>query len=76
MATTETFYVSSRDNKVRRNTKFFREYFEKGGKKLGQAKYFIEVFGYEHEKTAKKVKEMVQKAGMDNSLFLIKVETR
>jgi hypothetical protein len=76
MATTETYYVSSKDNKVRRTTEPSREYFAYQGKKEGQAKYLIEVFGYGQEDTAKKVRDMVDKAGMQDKLFTIKVSTR
>ena len=76
MATTETYYVSSKDNKVRRTTEPSREYFAYQGKKEGQAKYLIEVFGYGQEATAKMVRDMVDKAGMQEELFHIKVETK
>jgi hypothetical protein len=73
---TETYYVSSKDNKVRRTTEASREYFRHEGKKEGQAKYLIEVFGYGQEETAKKVRDMVDLAGMQDKLFTIKVNTR
>lgn len=76
MASTQSFYVSTKDNKLRITTAPFREYFIKRGRKEGQAKYIIEVFGYQHVKVAKDIKEMVQKAGMQNDLFVIRVETR
>jgi hypothetical protein len=76
MATTDTFYVSSKDNRVRRTTEPGREYFAKGGKKEGQAKYLIEVFGDNHKEVANVVRDMVTLGGMDNKLFRIKVETR
>jgi hypothetical protein len=76
MPTTDTFYVSSKDNRVRRTTEPGREYFIRGGKKEGQAKYLIEVFGYNHEEVAKEVRDMVDKGGMGNKLFRIRVETR
>lgn len=76
MANTDTFYVSTKDNKVRRTTEPSREYFIKGGTKKGKAKYIIEVFGYDHESTAKKIRDMVDKAGMQDELFHIKVETK
>ncbi len=76
MANTDTFYVSSKDNKVRRTTEPSREYFIRGGSKEGKAKYIIEVFGYNHEETAKKIRDMVDKAGMQDELFHIKVETK
>jgi hypothetical protein len=76
MANTDTFYVSTKDNKVRRTTEPSREYFIRGGIKEGKAKYIIEVFGYNHEETAKKVRDMVDSAGMQDKLFHIKVETK
>ena len=76
MANTDTFYVSTKDNKVRRTTEPSREYFVRGGTKEGKAKYIIEVFGYNHEETAKKVRDMVDSAGMQDKLFTIRVETK
>jgi hypothetical protein len=76
MANTDTFYVSTKDNKVRRTTEPSREYFIRGGTKEGKAKYIIEVFGYNHEETAKKVRDMVDSAGMQDKLFTIRVETK
>ena len=76
MANTDTFYVSTKDNKVRRTSEPSREYFVRGGTKEGKAKYIIEVFGYNHEATAKKVRDMVDLAGMQDKLFHIKVETK
>lgn len=76
MPHTEYFYVSSKDNKVRPTTEPSREFFIPNGKKEGQAKYFIEVFGYNHMDTAKKVRDMVDKSNMSNELFTIRVSTR
>lgn len=76
MANTDTFYVSTKDNKVRRTSEPSREYFVRGGTKEGKAKYIIEVFGYNHEATAKKVRDMVDLADMQDKLFHIKVETK
>ena len=76
MSTTTTFYVSTKDNKVRRTTEPSREYFVRGGTKEGKAKFLIEVFGGNNEATAKKVRDMVELAGMQDKLFHIKVETR
>ena len=76
MPHTENFYVSSKDNRVRPTTEPSREYFLPDGKKRGQAKYIIEVFGYNHQETANKVRDMVDSSGMDSHLFKIKVETR
>jgi hypothetical protein len=76
MANTDTFYVSTKDNKVRRTTEPSREYFVRGGTKEGKAKYLIEVFGYNHEKVANEVRDMVDKSGMTNKLFTIRVSTR
>ena len=76
MATTETFFVSSKTNILRKTTEPTREYFRPGGKKEGQAKYIIEVFGYNHADTAREVKKMVEASGMGDKLFTIRVETR
>lgn len=76
MPTTDYFYVSSRDNSVKKTTEPTREYFIPNGKKVGKAKYIIEVFGYNHHETAKKVRDMVDKAEMSGELFTIRVETR
>lgn len=76
MANTDTFYVSTKDNKVRRTTEPSREYFVRWGTKEGKAKYIIEVFVYNHKATAKKVRDMVDLAGMQDKLFHIKVETK
>jgi len=43
---------------------------------VGKAKYIIEVFGYNHLETAKKVRDMVDKAEMSDELFTIRVETK
>lgn len=76
MSNTDYFYVSAKDNKVRKTTEPSREYFVQGGKKYGQAKYIIEVFGYDHQKVAEKVRDMVDKGGMSEKLFTIQVSTR
>jgi len=76
MPTTDYFYVSSKDNSVSKTTEPTREYFIPNGKKEGKAKYIIEVFGYNHLETAKKVRDMVDKSEMSDNLFTIKVETR
>ena len=76
MATTNYFYLSSKDNSVRKTTEPTREYFIPNGKKVGQAKYIIEVFGDNHLETAKKVRDMVDKAEMSDELFTIKVGTK
>ena len=76
MPTTDTFYVSSKDNSVRKTTEPTREYFIPNGKKEGMAKYIIEVFGYNHIETAKKVRDMVDKSEMSEQLFTIRVDMR
>jgi hypothetical protein len=76
MANTDTFYVSTKDNRVRRTTEPSREYFVRGGTKEGKAKYLIEVFGGNHEKVANDVRNMVDLSGMQDKLFTIKVSTR
>lgn len=72
MPTTETFYVSSKDNKIKRTNRPDREFFG-NGEKSGDAKYLIEVFGYNHLEEAKKVKEMVENSKF-NKLVKIRVE--
>ena len=74
MATTEHFYVSTEDNSVKETMGPTSEYFR--GKKVGQAKYIIEVFGDNHLKTAERVRDMVDKSEMSDNLFRIRVETR
>jgi len=76
MPTSETFYVSSKSNKIYPIKDNPREYFIKDGKYLGKAKYIIEVFGDNHEKVANTIKNMVDNSNFDNKLFLIKVETK
>lgn len=75
MADTSTFYVSSKDNKIRETTEPSREYFIPGGSKEGKAKYIIEVFGYNHEAVAKKVRDMLDSSGMSDNIYKIKIET-
>jgi hypothetical protein len=76
MPHTEHFYVSSKDNSVKSTNYSSEDFFLPDGKKNGEAKYIIEVFGYNHFETAKKVRDMVDNAKMENNLFTIKVETR
>jgi hypothetical protein len=76
MSTTTTFYVSSKDNKIRRTTEPSREYFVPGGKKEGKASYIIEVFGGNHETVAKNLRDMLDVSGMSDKIYKIKVESR
>jgi len=76
MANTSTFYVSSKDNKIRETTEPSREYFVPGGKKEGQAKYIIEVFGNNNKNFAKQVRDMLDDYCMSDDIFEIKIETR
>lgn len=76
MAYTETFYVSSSDNRVRKTTEPSIQYFIPDGKKEGKAKYIIEVFGYNHKEIATKVRDMIDVAGISNDIFEITIETR
>jgi hypothetical protein len=76
MPTTDTFYVRTKDNKVKKPKAPSREYFVAGAKYEGQAKYFIEVFGYNHEKVANEVRDMVDLSGMQDKLFTIRVSMR
>lgn len=75
MSNTTTFYVSSKDNKIRRTTEPSREYFIPGGKKEGQAKYIIEVFGHSHESFAKELRDALDASGMSSKIYKIKIET-
>jgi len=76
MANTSIFYVSSKDNKIRRTTAPSREYFMRDGTKYGKAKYLIEVFGYCHESIAKDVRDMVDASGKSYMFSTIKVEMK
>ena len=76
MAYTETFYVGTSDNKVRKTTEPSREYFIPNGKKEGKAKYIIEVFGDNHKEVANKVRDMIDAANMSNDIFEIRIETK
>lgn len=70
--------MSKEDNKVRKVTDNVSSYFRPlyGGKNYGKAKYCIEVFGYNNLKVAEGVRDMVDKAGLTDHLFTIRVETR
>jgi hypothetical protein len=76
MPTTDTFYVSLKDNKVRRTKGPSQDYFDLGAKHEGKAKYLIQVFGDNNEKVAHEVRDMIDKAGMQDKLFTIRVSTR
>jgi hypothetical protein len=76
MATTSTFYVSTKDNKVRPTQSNCREYFRPDGDHYGKAKYIIEVFGYNHKKTAKKFRDVLDSSGLSTEIFSIKIEEK
>jgi hypothetical protein len=76
MSNTSTFYVSSKDNKIRRTTEPSREYFVPGGSKEGQAKYIIEVFGNNHEAFAKQLRDALDASNLSDKIYKIKIETR
>jgi hypothetical protein len=78
MPHTETFYVSTKDNKVRPANGNPAEYFNPDwkSKKLGKAKYCIEVFGYGHKKVAKQIRDVIDKESLSDKLFHVRVETR
>ena len=76
MHNTDTFYVNSKDNKVKKTKGPSQDYFYPGAKYEGKAKYLIEVFGYNHEKVANEVRDMVDLSGMQDKLFTIRVSMR
>jgi hypothetical protein len=78
MAHSETFYVSTKTNKVKRVDGNPTEYFNPDweSKNYGKAKYCIEVFGYNHEKVAEQIRDIIDEKGLSDKLFHIKVETR
>jgi len=78
MPHTETYYVSSKTNKVKRVEGNPSSYFNTDWKSqnLGKANYCIEVFGYNHEKVAEQIRDIIDEKGLSNKLFRIRVETR
>lgn len=79
MPHTETFYVSTSDNKIRPINGNPSDYFNpslNNPKKYGKAKYCIEVFGYNHKKTAEMVRDIIDEKGLSDKLFRVRVETR
>ena len=78
MPYTETFYVSTKDNKVRPITKNINSYFNPDTKdeNLGKAKYCIEVFGYNHKEVAKQIRDVIDAKQLSDKLFTIRVETK
>ena len=79
MPHTETFYVSTKDNRVRpitggNTTSYFNPHWK--SKNYGKAKYCIEVFGYNHKKVAEKIRDIIDEKGLSDNLFNIKIETR
>ena len=77
MPHTESYYVSVKDNKVRpmkgNISSYFRPIYDK--KNYGKAKYCVEVFATNnHETHAKKVRDMIDKEGLSDKIFNIKIE--
>lgn len=76
MSTTSTFYVSTKDNKVRPTQSNSREYFRPDGNHYGKAKYIIEVFGYDHKQTAKKFRDVLDKSGLSHTITSIRIDEK
>lgn len=79
MPHTETFYVSTSDNKIRPINGNIASYFNPNckGENLGKAKYIIEVFSYNHHKeTAKKIRNIIDENGLSDKLFHVTVATK
>lgn len=78
MPHSERFYVSTKTNKVKRMEDNPASYFNPDckSKNYGKAKYCIEVFGYNHEKVAEQIRDIIDQNGLSEKLFHIKVETR
>ena len=74
MAHSETFNVSSKDKKIRRSQNNSFHYWRGEGK--GTIDMQIEVFGYNHQEEAKKIYEALKNAGLENSYFNIRIETK
>ena len=74
MANSETFNVSAKDKKIRLAQNNSQYYFRGEGK--GSIDMQIEVFGYNHKAEAKKIYEALKSAGLENSYFKIKIETK
>ena len=78
MPHTETFFVSTKSNKVKSMDGNPSSYFdpEWKSKNLGKAKYIIEVFGYNHQKVAEEIRDIIDEKQLSDKLFHIKVETK
>ena len=78
MPHTETFFVSTKTNKVKAVDGNTNSYFnpECKSKNLGKAKYIIEVFGYNHQKVAEEIRDIIDEKQLSDKLFNIRVETR
>jgi hypothetical protein len=78
MPHTETFFVSTETNKVKPVDGNTSSYFnlEQKGKNLGKAKYIIEVFGYNHQKVAEEIRDIIDEKQLSDKLFKIRVETK
>jgi hypothetical protein len=79
MPHTETYYVSVTDNKVKPITDNISSYFQPiyDKKNYGKAKYCIEVFATSnHKNNAKKVRDMIDKEGLSDNIFSIKIDMK
>jgi hypothetical protein len=78
MPHTETFFVSTKSNKVKPVNENPTSYFnpDSKSKNLGKAKYIIEVFGYNHQKVAEEIRDVIDEKRLSDKLFRIRVETR
>jgi hypothetical protein len=78
MPNTERFYVSTKTNKVKpidgNPTSYFNPDWK--SKNLGKAKYIIEVFGYNHQKVAEEIRDVIDEKQLSDKLFHITVEIR
>jgi hypothetical protein len=78
MPHTETFFVSTKTNKVKPVDGNTSSYFNPDwkSKNLGKAKYIIEVFGYNHQKVAEEIRDIIDEKQLSDKLFHIRVETK
>ena len=73
MPHTEYFYADHND-KIKETKGSSGSYFGTG-ENVGKAKMIIEVFGYNHKKSAEKVYKALKDANLDDCFFHIKIET-
>ena len=75
MPHTETFYVSTSDNSVRKSTDNRYSYFQ--GENKGKAKYLIKVFKLAgHKEFAERIRDIIDKDNLDNSISFITIECK